>query len=187
MKIAITGHTTGIGKAFFDFYTSEGHEVVGYSRSNGYDFADESNIGRAVSEIVDCDMLINNAYYNNCQIKLMHMLHHFWKAKTDKIHIVIGSRAADIPTPNAKYSEIKKSIDQVAIELQKVAAYRLLVVKPGRVNTPTYLKMMKEPKPTIDANNLVVFIDTLINNRTLDVVSITVEPTIINREQDAVI
>ena len=35
MKIAITGHTSGIGKAISDIQTLKGAEIKGYSRSNG--------------------------------------------------------------------------------------------------------------------------------------------------------
>ena len=35
MKIAITGHTKGIGQAIYDLLGQE-HDVIGYSRSNGY-------------------------------------------------------------------------------------------------------------------------------------------------------
>ena len=35
MKIAITGHKKGIGKAFADQLSARGHEIVGISRSDG--------------------------------------------------------------------------------------------------------------------------------------------------------
>ena len=38
MKIAITGHTRGIGKACADVFRH--HTIYGYSRSNGYDIKD---------------------------------------------------------------------------------------------------------------------------------------------------
>ena len=36
-KIAIIGHTKGIGRAIADLYKSKNYEVIGLSRSNGYD------------------------------------------------------------------------------------------------------------------------------------------------------
>ena len=36
-KIAIIGHTRGIGKAIADLYTNKKYDVVGLSRSNGFD------------------------------------------------------------------------------------------------------------------------------------------------------
>ena len=36
-KIAVIGHTKGIGKAICDLYKKKKFEVVGFSRTNGYD------------------------------------------------------------------------------------------------------------------------------------------------------
>ena len=36
-KIAIIGHTKGIGKAISKLYKKKGFDIVGLSRSNGYD------------------------------------------------------------------------------------------------------------------------------------------------------
>ena len=33
MKVAITGHKRGIGKACADLFTADGHQVVGFSRT----------------------------------------------------------------------------------------------------------------------------------------------------------
>jgi NADP-dependent 3-hydroxy acid dehydrogenase YdfG len=181
MKIIITGHTEGIGKAFYDFYTVKGYEVVGYSRSNGYDISNHDNICKVVSEVMKgCDVFINNAYSSESQVTLMRMIDKLWKSELTKTHVVLGSRASDIPTPNENYVRHKKRIDQVAIELQKNAAYRLLVLKPGRVDTPGLARIRKgrEPKPMIDVNELVYLTDYLISIKTMNVMSITLEPAL---------
>ena len=36
MRVAITGHSEGIGKSFSEILTERGHEVVGLSRRNGH-------------------------------------------------------------------------------------------------------------------------------------------------------
>ena len=41
MKISITGHSKGIGKACFDLLSKE-HNVVGFSRSNGFNIKERS-------------------------------------------------------------------------------------------------------------------------------------------------
>ena len=41
MNIGITGHTKGLGHAFFKLFKSQGHEVVGFSRSNGHDIVEK--------------------------------------------------------------------------------------------------------------------------------------------------
>ena len=39
-KIAVIGHTKGIGKAIADLYSKMGFKVIGMSRANGYDLVE---------------------------------------------------------------------------------------------------------------------------------------------------
>lgn len=93
MKIGITGHTKGIGAAVADKFISEGHDVVGFSRSNGYDISSAECRKRIVAEAQDCDIFFNNAYLEDAQIRLMQDLWPFWK-DTNKIIVVNGSTSA---------------------------------------------------------------------------------------------
>jgi hypothetical protein len=67
MKIVITGHTSGIGKALYNYYSAE-HEVIGFSRSNGYNLPD------SLSDVIEgskgCDLFINNCYADGVQVDL---------------------------------------------------------------------------------------------------------------------
>ena len=76
MKIAITGHKKGIGKAFAEQLSKRGHEIVGISRSDG------ENIRRTAhtaSLIEPCDMLINNAISFYAQTELLFEVWHRWQ------------------------------------------------------------------------------------------------------------
>ena len=76
MKIAITGHKKGIGKAFAEQLLERGHEIVGISRSDG------ENIRRTAhtaSLIEPCDMLINNAISFYAQTELLFEIWHRWQ------------------------------------------------------------------------------------------------------------
>ena len=76
MKIAITGHRKGIGKAFAEQLSERGHEIVGISRSDG------ENIRRTAhtaSLIEPCDMLINNAISFYAQTELLFEVWHRWQ------------------------------------------------------------------------------------------------------------
>ena len=42
-KIAITGYTSGIGKAIYEMGESYGHDMVGFSRATGFNL---KNIGK---------------------------------------------------------------------------------------------------------------------------------------------
>lgn len=88
MKIAITGHSKGIGKGLFD-YLSKSHEVIGFSRSNGYDITIDKE--RIVNESKDCDMFINNAQSGNHQTVLFNNVFKLWQNERKTI-VNIGSK-----------------------------------------------------------------------------------------------
>ncbi len=61
MKFAITGAKRGIGKACADLFTADGHEVIGFSQSDGYDIRDPDIRKNIVEQSLDADVFINNA------------------------------------------------------------------------------------------------------------------------------
>lgn len=84
-KIVITGHTKGVGKAIYDrFNEISCREIVGMSRSNGYDI--ENDFDRIVEESTGAELFINNAYRDSQQLKLFLAL----KNKVDMM-VVMGS------------------------------------------------------------------------------------------------
>lgn len=84
-KIVITGHTQGVGKAIYDkFKEISCREIVGMSRSNGYDI--DKDFDRIVEEASGAELFINNAYRDSQQLKLFHAL----KNKVDMM-VVMGS------------------------------------------------------------------------------------------------
>jgi hypothetical protein len=84
-KIIITGHTHGIGKAIYDKFTEVScHEIIGMSRSNGYDI--DKDFDKIVAEAEGCELFINNAYRDQQQTKLINAL----KDKVDMM-VVMGS------------------------------------------------------------------------------------------------
>jgi hypothetical protein len=90
-KIVITGHTTGLGKAIYDKFTEVScHEIVGLSRSNGYDI--DTDFDKVVEEASGAELFINNAYRDGQQLKLFHAL----KDKVDMM-VVMGSVSRHYP------------------------------------------------------------------------------------------
>lgn len=84
-KIVITGHTAGLGKAIYDKFTEVScHEIVGLSRSNGYDI--DTDFDKVVEAASGAELFINNAYRDEQQLKLLHAL----KDKVDMM-VVMGS------------------------------------------------------------------------------------------------
>ena len=91
LKIAITGHSKGIGKAVADLLTSQGHIVIGFSRSNGYNIRNVAIRNSIIEQSADCDIFINNAYSYGAQTELLKLLIPLWK-ETNKLIINIGSK-----------------------------------------------------------------------------------------------
>lgn len=72
-RIVITGHTSGLGKAIYDkFKEVSCHEIVGMSRSNGYDI--DKDFDKVVAEATGAEIFINNAYRDQQQLKLFNAL-----------------------------------------------------------------------------------------------------------------
>jgi hypothetical protein len=90
MKVVITGHTYGLGKALYDSFKSAEWEVVGLSRSNGYDI--DANFDQVVEAAIGADLFINNAYRDKQQTRLVHAL----KNKVKKM-VVMGSVSRHYP------------------------------------------------------------------------------------------
>ena len=90
-RIIITGHTSGIGKAIYDkFNEISCHEIIGMSRSNGYDI--EKDFDKIVAEAEGAELFINNAYRDKQQLKLFNAL----KNKVDMM-VVMGSVSRQYP------------------------------------------------------------------------------------------
>ena len=139
MRIAITGHTQGLGLACANLYVDLGHTVVGLSRSNGYDIGNTSAI---IDAIKDCDVFINNAYSNNSQTILLNKLFALWK-DTNKIIINIGSASTVYPRleenqDNAAwpYREHKQELEKTFRVLSKTTHQcRMQLISPGALDT----------------------------------------------------
>ena len=92
MKIAITGHSSGIGSSLDTILSlTTDYEIRGYSKSNGWNIA-EDNGDKIINELIDYDpdVLFNNAYYPQIQNKICETLYTKW-SEQDKIIINTGS------------------------------------------------------------------------------------------------
>ena len=130
MKIAITGHTNGIGQAFFNYF--QDHDIIGFSRSNGYNIADPASRSAILEQIADADMFVNNAYsnFNNSQLKLLTDVYNLWQ-NTDKIIVNISSRYT---TGVEKYCKDKEQQDLFCKSKEFTLPY-IINLKPGLADT----------------------------------------------------
>ena len=147
MKIAITGHKKGIGKAFAELLSARGHEIVGISRSDG------ENIRRTAhtaSIIEKCDAFINNAISMYAQTELLFEVWHRWQHSERTHHIWnISTKLCE----RDKDTEIKGLTMREAIQYrnQKMALelahhqlnfqpsnIKMSLIRPGDVRTQTW-------------------------------------------------
>lgn len=156
MKIAITGHTKGIGKACYDLL-SQDHNVLGFSRSNGFDIAEPKKI---FSASVGCDVFINNAYIMNTdhQLNLFNLFYMEWKDNPDKFIVNIGSKSKYYPhNPNhpvltektrssKDYNKHKTELSEFVYDKQLFDSKkcRITTINPGYTNTDLVARLVNE-------------------------------------------
>lgn len=137
-KVAITGHTNGIGKALYDVYTRNGWVVVGLSRSNGYDI----KLDKINDAISDCDVLVNNAWDGFGQVDLLIKTFYKWIDCPDKTIINISTALQMYPISvnqtegDLLYHVTKQSLEESITQLRSLSrGPRLVTVRPGAVAT----------------------------------------------------
>lgn len=136
MKLAVTGHTSGLGKSIVDYAISCNHSVKCFSRSNGYNITVDADRLRIISEIADCDVFINNAYDRYGQLDLLYDVYNNWKHDNKLILSVgsIASNAAEWRLRPCLYSTIKKALDVATYQLVNShdrQGCKLMIFKPG--------------------------------------------------------
>lgn len=94
MEIAVTGHTSGIGKCLYERLSPN---IIGFSLSNGYDITLKSDRLRIIDAVENCNIFVNNAPAGFAQTLLFLELYEKWK-NSDKTIINVGSRIAEIFT-----------------------------------------------------------------------------------------
>jgi NAD(P)-dependent dehydrogenase (short-subunit alcohol dehydrogenase family) len=110
VKIAITGHTAGIGQAIAQEYRLYGHEVVGLSKRDGNNIR---NIPKICVQIEPCDMFVNNAQAGYAQTELLFEMAQRWQG-TRKHIIVISTIMTQDPV------SVLPGLDMLAYHQQKV-------------------------------------------------------------------
>ena len=154
MKIAITGHSRGIGQSLDSVLslTEREWEIRGYSKSNGHNIA-EDNGDKIIQTLLDYDpdVLFNNAYYPKIQNKICETLYAKWSDKT-KVIINTGSisgyLAEMLGDDESDYINDKAELSKFCItssfNYPRTNKTRLHNISFGFVDTPLVTKTTKQ-------------------------------------------
>lgn len=129
--VCITGHTKGIGQALTKTMEAN-YNVLGFSRSNGYDISTSQD--SIINLAKTSDIFINNAYYKKCQIELFNKLLHLWKHDHSKTIVNIISRVQYDNAIQSSYNNNKKQLAELAHRIDDRQC-RIINVSPGFVAT----------------------------------------------------
>jgi hypothetical protein len=138
MKIAITGHTSGIGQTLFERLSPN---CIGFSSSTGYNIRKQEDRARIIHQSADCDIFINNAPAGFGQTYLLIELFHAWRNTNKKI-VNVGSRVADLPRPQLtmlNYQAEKTALKNMSQLLKDAGTCRIEYKTFGYVGTKKIL------------------------------------------------
>jgi len=160
MKIAITGHSAGIGQALAKIYTEQGHEVIGLSRRIGYNIR---NIPKVASIIEPCEVFINNAQVGFAQTELFWEVWNRWKGQNKTIINISTQMTDNSVAPEEEWDQYiiqKKALELAHTQCQeRLLLPKLILIKPGAIATqpgqrpPEYQDVDEYAQETIEYIN----------------------------------
>ena len=116
-KVVVTGHSSGIGKAIFDYFSNDpNNQVFGFSRANGHDIKDWQVRNKILEFSLDADIFVNNAHsrigysHNDSQLILLRKMFHLWEGQQNKLIINVSSIAPANEVQDG-YSLLKSGLD----------------------------------------------------------------------------
>ena len=150
MKIAITGHSAGIGQALANEFALQGHEIVGLSRRNGFNIR---SIPKIADMIEPCDLFVNNAQVGFAQTELLFELAKRWEGQRKPV-IVISTMMTEqtgSSLPGLSMDEYyvqKVALEEAVRQLRDKTKLSITVVRPGNIATSSE----KTVPPAADVN-----------------------------------
>ena len=93
-KIAIIGHTKGIGKAIADLYKKKKYRVIGMSSSNGYDL--QCSQIEIMEQLDDCQLVVINAYVGEGQMTLLKRIYGKYLFENKKVAVITSTSGTPI-------------------------------------------------------------------------------------------
>jgi nucleoside-diphosphate-sugar epimerase len=171
MKIAVTGHTAGIGQALAEQYTRLGHEIVGLSKREGNNIR---NIPKICDQIEPCDVFVNNAQAGYAQTELLFEMAKRWSG-TNKHIMIVSTQMTQYPISPLPGLEMDQyRIQKVALEeaVKQLRTRELgimfTIVRPGNIATSAD----KTVPPSADVTNWAQTLIEILNLATKNKLSI---------------
>ena len=162
MKIAITGHTAGIGQALAKEYHLDGHDIVGLSKREGNNIR---NTPKICDQIESCDVFVNNAQAGYAQTELLFEMANRWQGT--KKHIIVISTmmtqepVSTLPGLDMDHYRLQKIIlEEAVMQIRhRRPGIKITIVRPGNIATGPN----KTVPPAADVNNWARILLDLIN------------------------
>ena len=178
MRIAITGHTAGIGKAFAEQLAQRGHSIVGISRREGENIR---RVPHTASLIEPCDLFINNAQTGYAQTELLYEVWSRWQGQERYIWN-ISTMMTEQPvnsTPDgqddvtmSQYRNQKLALEEASQQLRfKNSWPQISVIRPGGVATQAQFDNSKKANVAVWVKSI---IDTFSHNDNISISEISI-------------
>jgi nucleoside-diphosphate-sugar epimerase len=142
MKIAITGHTAGIGKAFTKQLSNRGHDIIGISRRDGENIR---RVPHTAGLVEPCDLFINNAQADFAQTELLYEIwkrwqgqeKYIWNVSTMMTQQPINTRPDDQDDIKmSSYRTQKLALEEASRQLSFKSNWpEISIIRPGGVAT----------------------------------------------------
>jgi short-subunit dehydrogenase len=123
-KIAIIGHTRGIGKAIADLYRKKNYTVVGLSSSNGYDL--QCSQIEIMEQLDECQLIVLNAYVGRGQMTLLKRIYGKFVFEDKKVVVITSTSGTPVGEDEefsdpeyVEYCKNKKTLIQYIEQLQQ--------------------------------------------------------------------
>jgi len=178
MKIAITGHTAGIGQALAKEYVLDGHEIVGLSQREGNNIR---NTPKICDQIEPCDVFVNNAQGSYSQTELLFEMAKRWSG-TGKHIIVVSTMMTQEPVSSLSgldmdhYRLQKVTLEEAVRQIRhRRLKVKITIVRPGNIATSPD----KTVPPAADVDNWARTLLDLLNmatNNNLTIPDISLGP-----------
>lgn len=147
MKIALTGHTKGLGAEISNHFKHK-HDVLGFSKSTGYDIKSPSDRKKILKASADAEIFINlvHNYYHQTDL-----LFEFFSAWEDQEKLIINISSEVVQNSNWGIGRL----DFIEYKTQKISLEsmsELLSKRQSKVRIRNY--RISEINFTEDINNL---------------------------------